>query len=140
MKKISGFINQKVVLYFSLLILVIHSVAKYSTEIGLCPSYPNNCNDVSYIVVIYTFIFIFVFLFSIITFFMKEKVASSWRFFSVWAVVLSLILITFLPTYTHGLDFVPLTKGTGILALSTLYAFISLILIIFKSIQLRNKN
>ena len=133
-------LNRKSFLLVSTVLVLIHFITKYRLKLGLCDSYLSECNQYGYQLFIYTFIFIFMFLLSLITFFLKEKVARSWRFFSIWAVFLSLVLITFLPTYTHGLDFVPLTKGTGILMLSTLYAFISLILIIFKSIQLRNKN
>src|SRR3989344_8474098 len=93
------------------------------------------CGDLSELLGIYFLLFIPVFIFSIIIFKLRESVFSTWRNFSLWAVPISLIVISFLPTDTHGLDFIPITKGTIIFFLTILYSLISLILIIYKSLK-----
>ena|SRR3989344_2446931 len=94
-----------------------------------------NCSRFNEILIIYTLPFISVLIFSLITYRLKELTFSSWKNFSLWAIPFSLILITFLPTRTHGLDFVPVTKGTVIFFLTILYSIISLILIVYKSFK-----
>jgi|GEM_PF-2153114 len=132
--------NKKCVLFFSLTLVILNTIATNTVNFGICPGYPTRCFDKADLIISYTYIFIPVFFFSLITFFTKPEVSRPWIVFSFFMVPLSLILISFLPTYTHGLDFVPLTKGTAIFGLTVLYSLISLILIIFKSIQLRNQK
>jgi len=93
------------------------------------------CGDVSELLTIYFLPFILIFVFSILTYKLKESVFNSWRNFSMWVIPISLIIITFLPTRTHGLDFVPVTKRSIIFLLTILYSIISLVLVIYKSLK-----
>ncbi len=94
-----------------------------------------NCSLMSEILSLYLLPFLSVFTFSLITYWLKDSIFISWRNFSVCAVFISLIIISFLPTDTHGLDFIPITKGTTIFFLTILYSFISLGLILYKSFK-----
>ncbi len=98
------------------------------------------CSFLVDMLIFYTFIFIPVFVFALITFFMKQGVFNAWRNFSIFAVVISLVAISFLPSHSYGLDILPLTKGTGVFLLSIAYSVISLFIIIFKAIQLRGQG
>ena len=69
----------------------------------------------------------------------KQGVFNSWKKFSSIYVLVYLFFIILVP-WNWGDVFLPIYKGTVALSLSILYFIISLILIIFKSIQLRNKN
>lgn len=69
----------------------------------------------------------------------KQGVFNSWKKFSSIYVLVYLFFIILVP-WNWGDVFLPIYKGTVALALSVFYFLISLILIIFKSIQLRNKN
>jgi len=115
--------------------LISYLISKYSVDIGICNNYASRCSDISYLFVIFSLIFVAVFIFSVITLKLKESTFEIWRNFSIWAIPFSLMLITFFPTRTHGLDFVPVTKGTVIFVLTILYSIVSLCLIISKSIQ-----
>lgn len=133
MGKISQFFTKKKVLVFGFLLFLINMVAKFSVDLGICPYYASECFDKSDLIISYTYIFIPFFVFSLITFKLKESTFSAWRNFSFFAIILSLVLISFLPTRTHGLDFVPVTKGTVIFGLTILYSIVSLILVAYKS-------
>ncbi|HRH27135.1 MAG TPA: hypothetical protein PLZ99_03210, partial [Parcubacteria group bacterium] len=58
-----------------------------------------------------------------------------WKNFSIWWIPLSFVIITMFPTDTHGMDFVPIIKGTVSLLLSSLYSVISLVIILYKSFK-----
>ena len=124
--------TRKRLLTISFILVLIFSVAYFIHPADFC-YWRNSCSFVSEIFILYLMLFIPVFLFSLITFKLKESTFSLWRNFSVWAIPISLIIISFLPTRTHGLDFLPITKGTVIFSLTVLYSVISLLLIIYKS-------
>ncbi len=76
-----------------------------------------------------------VFISSLITLFLNERVFQSWKKFTNYFLVLSVIVILITPTSTHGMDFFPIIKETVTIALATVYSVISLILIVYKSLK-----
>jgi len=135
MNNLVSWFTKKKVFFISLVGLIVHVISKFSVDLGICSNYASYCSDRSYLSTIFSFIFVAVFIFSLITFKLKESIFITWRNFSVWSIPIFLIFITFLPTRTHGLDFVPVTKGAVISFLTILYSIISLILIVFKSLK-----
>ncbi len=93
------------------------------------------CSSVTEIGVIYLLPFISIFIFSLITLKLKESTFKLWKIFSFWVIPIFLIIISLLPTRTHGLDVVSIVKGTAVLFLTILYSITSLLLIIYKSIR-----
>ncbi len=135
MSKFMEWFTKGRVLCVSFLIFLSNMVAMFSVDLGICFNYSSKCYNTSDLIISYTYIFIAVFVFSIITSKLKEATFQNWRDFSFFAVFLFLVFISFLPTRTHGLDFVPLTKGIVAFFLTILYSIISLILIVYKSLK-----
>jgi hypothetical protein len=79
-------------------------------------------------------------LFSCILFLVKrEKAFASWKRFTSVYFLIYLFFVILVP-WNWGDAYLPIYKGTVALGLTILYSLISLILIIFKSIQLRNQK
>jgi len=78
--------------------------------------------------------------FSLVTLFLKLDVFRNWLKFTLFFYLISLLLILMVKNSSGGMDFIPVGKESVSQLLSILYSLISLILIIFKSIQLRNKK
>ncbi len=135
MNKVGEWFTKKRMFLFSFLFFIVNMVSMFSVDIGICFNYASKCYYTSDLIVSFTYIFISVFIFSVITYKLKDSTFTTWRNFSIWMVPISLIIIAFLPTRTHGMDFIPITKGTVIFLLTILYTLISLILIIFKSLK-----
>ena len=125
------FTKRKVLLY-SILYIILFLFTYIFGKSNYCSL---NCYRSFELLIIYSLISIPFFVFSIITYKLKESTFILWRNFTVWAIPISLVIISFVPTNTHGMDFLLLVKGTVILALTTLYTIISLILIIYKSFK-----
>ena len=73
--------------------------------------------------------------FSIITLATRKDTFLSWKKFTNYFFIISVIIVLITPTSTHGLDFVPLVKETVTIALASLYSVISLIIIFYKSLK-----
>ncbi|OGI65644.1 hypothetical protein A3A95_01645 [Candidatus Nomurabacteria bacterium RIFCSPLOWO2_01_FULL_39_18] len=93
------------------------------------------CGDISEALMVYFLIFLPFFIFSLITTKLKDSIFFTWRNFSLWALPISFLFISFFPTFTHGMDFLPIIKGTVSYTLAIVYSIISLILIIYKSLK-----
>lgn len=87
------------------------------------------------ILIIYSLLSIPALIFLLITYNLKEPTFVLWKNFSFWVIPVCLIVISFFPTYTHGMDFLPIVKGTVAIALTILYSAISLLLILYKSFK-----
>ncbi len=135
MNTIPNWFTRKIIFIIGLVGLVLHLASRFDVSLGICNSYASKCNDKAYILTIFSFIFIAVFIFFLITFKLKDSVFNTWRNFSVWAIPACLIIVSFFPTNTYGLDVVPMVKGTVAMFLTILYSAISLILIIYKSLK-----
>lgn len=135
MNNTDNWFTKKKVIYIGLIGLLFFLFSYFSKDLGICSNYASKCSDISYLFVIFSFIFIPVFIFSILIYKLKDSVFLSWKNFSIWVIPIFLIAISFLPTDTHGLDFVPITKGTVIFVLTILYSVISFILILYKSLK-----
>ena len=125
--------TKKKVFVLSFFLGVIFTVSYFVHPADFC-YWRQNCSLISEIFALYSLPFISVFIFSVITFKLKESTFILWRNFSMWAIPISLLIITMLPMRTHGLDFFPVTKGTVIFPLTILYSVISLLVIISKSL------
>lgn len=133
-----NWLSRKKIFITCLIIVLIHFFSKFYFNELLCGGYSSFCSDLGKLIMIYSFIFVSIFIFSLITYKLKDKTFNSWKNFTVWFIPLSFIFISFIPTDTHGMDFVPIVKGTVIIALTILYSTISLILIIYKSLKKDN--
>lgn len=129
------------------LLLVASGIVSVSTIIvgstGLtydyCPSINIPCTDLVYDAIVNLLIFIPLFLFSLITYKMRDEVYRAWlRFAYVW-VPFSIVLIFLSPQYSTDWMY-PVEKGTVAFLTSALFATISLILIVWKSVAIRRAS
>lgn len=120
---------------FSLFFFSLFLLAYFSIDIGICLDYPNSCNKNSELVAVYTMLFISMFLFSLLTFKLKQETYNAWRNFSFFYLLVFLILLSFIPMRTHGLDYLPITKGLVSFLLSIIYSIVSLFIVIYHSIK-----
>ncbi len=77
-----------------------------------------------------------VFVISVISVFIKENAYLAWKKFTNYYLAFAVLVILITPTSTHGMDFFPIVKETVTVALSILYAGISLPLIVYKSFKM----
>lgn len=98
----------------------------------LCGGYPGVCVDTLFNLSMFLFMFPFVFFFSFITYFLPESVFRAWMNFAKWWVPLQIILVVLTPEGTPGAFITILDKQFAAIILSSLFAGISLILIIWK--------
>ncbi len=134
MNSLSSWFTKKIFFYASLLGCIIFLVSIFvdiTVPVDVCYG-GEFCGDVSELLTIYFLIFIPVLFFSLVTFKISNRFFSIWKNFSVFAVPITIIVISIFPTFTHGMDFFPIIKSTVALALAVLYSIISLILIIYK--------
>lgn len=73
--------------------------------------------------------------FSIVTFLTRNSIFLIWKKVTNYFLIISIVIVLFTPTSSHGLDFFPLVKETATIVLSSIYSIISLILIIYKSLK-----
>lgn len=123
------------IMVFSLFFFSLFLLAYFSIDIGICLDYPNSCNKNSELVAVYTMLFISMFLFSLLTFKLKQETYNAWRNFSFFYLLVFLILLSFIPMRTHGLDYLPITKGLVSFLLSIIYSIVSLFIVIYHSIK-----
>lgn len=135
MNNIVSWLTKRKVIFISLVGVIVFILSYFSKDLGICPRGVTYCSDYSKYFAVYSLPFVSVFIFSLVTFRLTETTFYLWKNFSVWAIPVSLIIITFLPMRTHGLDFVPILKGNTIFFLTILYSIISLILIFYKSLK-----
>ncbi|MFM7088428.1 MAG: hypothetical protein ACKOW9_02770 [Candidatus Paceibacterota bacterium] len=141
MKKIIQFLTLKHIFGVGLVSSIL-SIFLYQRESKhlLCGTGVYGCYDYINFVLLLTMFFGTFFVFSCVFFLVKkDKVFASWKRFTSIYFLIYLFFIILVP-WNWGDVFLPIYKGTVALVLSVFYFLISLILIIFKSIQLRNKN
>jgi len=82
------------------------------------------------------YIFPFVFLFSLITYFLKEEIFKAWSTFTYFWVPVAMIFVFIMPSSSGG-GFFPslLDKQLIAILMSGLYLIISLIIVIYKVVQ-----
>jgi len=135
MNKILEWFTKKKLFLFSCLGVISFFIAYFSINFGICFDYPNQCNNNSKVIAVYTMLFIPIFFFSLTTFKLKQSTFNTWRSFSFYSILVFLILISFIPMRTHGLDYLPVTKGLVSVLLTIFYSIFSLILIIYQSLK-----
>ena len=106
------------------------------TSISICP-YEVTLNCTILLFALELFIFMPIFFFSLITYKMRDEIFLSWRKFSFIYLFIYLFIVLISP-WMHA-DFSPFEKKSNALFLVALYSAISLILIAYKSYQLRKK-
>lgn len=74
-------------------------------------------------------------IFSIITLFTQKNTFLVWKKITNYFFTVSIVIILFTPSSTHGLDFLPIVKETVTIVLASLYSIISLGLILYKSFK-----
>ena len=138
MRKVSNYFNrQKILLMsgvFSVLFLIFLSNDIYFFVYDLQESFVLNLFQYLRLI---TWVALPIFISCLFTW--RQGVFNSWKKFTLVYFLIYLFFIILVP-WNWGDVFLPVYKGTVALSLSVLYFLISLILIIFKSIQLRNKN
>lgn len=97
--------------------------------------YKESCYIITESFAVYTMLFISMFLFSLLTFKLKQETYNAWRNFSFFYLLVFLILLSFIPMRTHGLDYLPITKGLVSFLLSIIYSIVSLFIVIYHSIK-----
>lgn len=139
MTSLINWFTKKKIIIFSFFVTVTFFLFYYLNTVSSC-RHEKYCSSITEYVVIYLLPFISVFIISLIVFRLQEPVFSSWKNFSMWVIPFVIVIITIFPTRTHGLDFFPIIKGTVSVVLSIIYLAISVILIIYKSLKVKQKE
>lgn len=117
--------------FFGAFIFFISLFTDINIPVDVC--YQNKfCGNVSELLSIYFLIFVPTFFLSLVLFKFRDSTFISWRNFSIVVIPILLCITSFFPTFTHGMDFLPVTKGVVIFLLTILYSIFSLILIFYK--------
>ena len=126
--------TKKQILWIGFLGIIAFLVSVFSIDIKLCPSYSySSCSQFFSFFGETIFIFIPLFLLSLITYKMRDNIFQTWfKFARIW-VPLTIILVLLSPEYGNAL--LPVEKGTVSFFMSALFLIISLIIIIYKSLQ-----
>lgn len=127
-------LTKKIVLIISGLVgggLLLLEPIKTST---ICGAGSITCIDNIFFTSMLLFVFPFVFLFSIITYFLKESVFRSWVNFAKWWVPLQIFLVLITPESSGGYFVSLIDKQFVAIILSGVFATISLIIVIWKSV------
>ena len=103
----------------------------FNTSTSICPY------EITFDCTILSLISLPILLFSLITYNMRDEVFLSWKKFSFIYLFIYLFIVLISP-WMHA-DFSPFEKKSNALFLVALYSAISLILIAYKSYQLRKK-
>lgn len=135
MNKILDWFTKKKMLIFSLFFSIFFLLSYFSINLGICFDYPNSCNNNSKLISAYTILFIPVLFFSLVAFMVNQETFSKWRNFSFYSILVFIILLSFIPLRTHGLDYLPITKSLVSLILTIIYSVVSLFLIIYQSLK-----
>jgi|SRR3989344_58506 len=134
MNNLVNWFTKKTIVIFSFSFTVIFSILYFINGFSSC-RHDKYCSNLTELGVIYLLPFVSVFILSLVTFKAKEPTFKHWINFSVWTIPTILIIITLFPTRTHGMDFLPITKGIVSVFLVALYSIVSLFLIISKSLK-----
>lgn len=134
MNKFLEWFTKRSLMFFSFSFVIIFFILYYINILSSC-RHEKYCSSITELTVVYLLPFVFVFIFSLVTFKLKEVVFNSWRNFSIWAVPIIIIIVTFFPTRISGFDIVSVTKGLVMFFLTILYSIISFILIFYKSFK-----
>jgi len=117
----------------SVVMLIINYFGVYSTCVNIF-----ECTEILFGVMMIFFPVIPLFIFSIITYFMQVEVFNAWwRFSKIW-IPLSMLAILISPSYTSNWMF-PIEKGAVAFFTSALFVIISILVVIYKNLQLRKK-
>lgn len=121
------------VVYF-LLVTYSYNLYDFCYSAGHCPSLFDSLDTIGPLI----FLFPFVFVFSLITYFLREEVFRSWLHFAYWWLPLSVVLIWWAAGTSGGGFGMPniLDQETVAFVFSALFALISLLIIIIKSLIL----
>jgi hypothetical protein len=107
----------------SLLVIIVSYIVNYSTHVRTI----KKLSEFAFWMSVPAFVF------SLVIFFLSEKVSKSWQKFTLYFMLASLGIILITPNSSHGMDIYPLIKENATIVLSTLYSIISLLLILYKS-------
>ena len=129
--------KQKIFLISGIITISFFVLDKIGTY-QLCGRYAiGNCPFLIHDILGTIIIFLPVFLISIIVYKMRDEVYRSWiKFTQIW-VPLTILLIIISPEYGNSL--LPIEKGSVSFFMSLLFLVISLVIIITKSVSLRQK-
>ncbi len=131
--------KKQIVLILSLVLLVVGYVLDNSVSFGLCEITERGCkNFLNYNGHIIFTASQFILAISFILLFVKDKVFELWQKFAVWYLPIVAILIWLIPEPGSG-DFLAPSNIMFTKWFFWLYALISLILIIYKTLKLKNK-
>ncbi|KND48218.1 MAG: hypothetical protein AB201_01310 [Parcubacteria bacterium C7867-006] len=73
--------------------------------------------------------------FSLFSFFIRYSTFKSWSKFTLFYIVISILIVLISPNSTHGMDIYPATKENMTIVLASIYSVVSIILIIYKSFK-----
>ncbi|MCK9351167.1 MAG: hypothetical protein WCT49_01070 [Candidatus Paceibacterota bacterium] len=133
--------KKNIVLFSALVGTITFFLLIFSSEIGLCPRNIGTCSQSYDATATNFFLFLPILFFSLITYKLREETFRAWLHFAYWWVPLSMFLTLITPE-SRGGGFGPQIswgKEDTAFVFSGLFAIISLILIIYKSIKLRGK-
>lgn len=135
-------IKKKTLIFLCLVGIVIFLISIFSRQIGLCSTLSYSSCGAFFDGLGEALLPIFpLFLFSIITYFMSEKVFQIWSRFAIVWIPISMILIGLAPEYGEGLWLFPrIEKGTVALVLSALFVAVSIILIAWTTLRTRKNE
>lgn len=124
----------------STLFVCLFVISWFSVDFGICPVYPDKCNIFADALSGLTLIFIPVLIYGFFLLKSSIGVFKSWSNFSFVFILIYWILIAITPARTHGLDFLPVTKGSVALVLAALYSFVSMLVIVFNLVKKHKRN
>ena len=131
-------ITNRNVLTVSLVVSSLLLVVNYVGTYALCGGNAGTCVDVLYNLVLLFEFFLPLFLLSLITYKLRDEIFRAWLIFAKWWVPLTIILVLLAPT--TGYSLVPIDKGRVSLFMNALFLILSLLLIAYKSYQLRRER
>ncbi len=124
-----GLITKNKVLSLSLILGIVALIFGYISDRGQCFLGYGKCEPIAY-----TFlIFVPLFLLTIIFYFTKEQSFKTWIKFIFWWVPITIFLVILSPK--NRIDFSPIEKKTTFLLMTIGLVFISLTIILYKSLK-----
>ena len=126
-------LTKKVVLYLSGIIAMGLVIIGTFGTYALCNS-NELCINILHQLFLHFLPFGLVFLFSLITYWMREKVYQAWFRFARWWIPLSMLLILISPEYSGDWMY-PIEKGSVALLTCTLFGIVSILIIAVKLLR-----
>lgn len=127
-------LTKKIILSISGIVSILLVFIDYMGTYQICGGSPGLCVDTLFSSSMVLFVFPFIFLFSLITYFLKESVFRAWVNFAKWWVPLQILLVLITPESSGGYFVSIVDKQFVALILSGIFAVISLLIVIWKSI------